>query len=364
MGKKILVVTKDIGGGFNTLYPVVNLLRKEGYEVTVVAEGLSLKKWMGSGEEVYGGAGKCDASLMRYDIEMADAFEEVRPDAVIAELGAPIHLAEVFALGANRRDIPLIFIEDLWGVSSRSKAIPRLVCSVDDFGRFMATEQYSLGGDTKVIATGNPAMDALANVRASDSLQNSLGGVYTRGKRIVVALGQDESTTPMLEGLVEALEQEGNYILIPRFHPKWLSDPSKAEHCNRWHSILDRAKRGSVLWLNNESTHEILTLSHIAVSIYSTVLVEAAILGTIPVSWMSPIGQEKMAQALGGLRKFPLVSTGAAIGVSSADEFLSLVPKHQTAKSGAQLRETTRMVPSDGRNTERVVRAISDLLSR
>lgn len=363
MQKRILVVTKDIGGGFNTLFPVVQLLRKEGHEVTVVAEGISLKKWMGAGEAVYGGVGKSDASLLRYDIEMADVFAEVNPDAVIAELGAPIHLAEIFAIGANRRNIPLIFVEDLWGVHSRSQAVPQLVCCIDEFGAEMARGRYISGSTrTRVVVTGNPAFDVLSGVRANSALSSLLDGGYVHGKRVVVALGQDESTTPMLEGLVEALEREGNYVLIPRFHPKWMSDPSKAEHCQRWHSILDGAKRGSVLCLNNESTQEILTKAHIAVSIYSTALVEAAILGALPVSWISSLGQEKMAAALGGLRQFPLVSMGAAIQVSSTEQFLNLVPRFQTAEYNCQLHNVTTKVPSDGKNTERVVGAINELL--
>lgn len=211
-------------------------------------------------------------------------------------------------------------------------------------------------------------------VKANGPLQDLFMGGYARGKRIVVALGQDESTTPMLEGLVEALERAGNYILIPRFHPKWMTDPSKAEHCQRWHSILDRAKNGTVIWLNSENTQEVMSLAHHVVSIYSTGLVEAAILGTVPVVWSSPLGREKMAESLGGLTRFPLVETGAAIEVSSPEEYLERVPKYYgygVAEHGhsndpyvEQVRLSQARVPSDGKNTERVVQAICELLKK
>lgn len=363
MPKRILVVTKDIGGGFNTLRPVVNLLRKEGHEVTIVAEGLSLGKWMDAGEAVYHGAPPAGqynpTTKVRHDIDVMDTFTEVHPDAVITELGTPINLAMTFGLAANRRKIPLVFIEDLWGVHVRSHATPQLVCSIDEFGAVMARGEYMLSTGTKVVVTGNPAFDALKNVKPNVALSGLLSGVYANGKRVVVALGQDESTTPMLEGLVEALEREGNYILIPRFHPKYFSN---SDLMSRWHSILDGVKKGSVLWLNNESTHEVMACAHVAVSIYSTALVEAAMLGAIPVSWMSPVGQEKMAVALGGLRKFPLVSTGAAIEVSSADEFLTCVPRVGSHEYLDQAFVSEEKVPSDGKNAERVVCAICDLL--
>lgn len=103
---RILVVTKDIGGGFNTLYPVVKSLREKQYEVNVVAEGGSLDKWIGAGEKVL------PASFLE---EEAFNNDMVRPDAVIAELASPVNLARYACVAANVHGTPLIFIEDLWG---------------------------------------------------------------------------------------------------------------------------------------------------------------------------------------------------------------------------------------------------------
>lgn len=358
---KILVVTKDIAE-FLIYKPVVDLLRTGGHMVTVVAEGLSLGKWIEAGEEVY--KGRPDPIYhnaqtgCRYDLEEFLVLDEIKPDSVLTGLGAPINLGERFGIAANKRGIRLGYVEDMWCVHTRSNAVPDFVCTLDPFGR-QKIGQYLLYQTRmpRVYTTGSPAWDRLASVQPDKfvSIASALHDLT------VLLAGQDESTTPVIDGLVEALDkltdQGKRVLLIPRLHPKFLA---REDLQKVWLSSVNKA-RCNVLWAGPQvSTVQLMLSADFTVSTYSNALVEAALLGSIPVSWVSNVGLEKMAEALGGLAQFPLVGYGCAAEVNTAEEFLAITSERRDqthTRCGEELR-------NDGQNAARVVAAIELELSR
>lgn len=226
--KKVLIVTKDIAE-FNNYQGITRELTMKGRGVIIIPEGLSATRWHERAQEW-----RTDGSmriiwglppeelrekntLMRHDIIPQVALALLRPDIVMTGLASPINLGEKFGLAANALDIPLGFVEDLWGVHTRSTAKPNFVCTLDAYGQSLIEKYY--GGTVQSFVTGAPADDALLSVEPHPEVE----AVVKKTPYTVLIAGQDHATTPLLAGLISALEEIGNYTIIPRFHPKWLA---------------------------------------------------------------------------------------------------------------------------------------------
>lgn len=353
---KIIVVTKDIAE-FNIYSPVVATLRDKRHRVCVIAEGLSLGKWVEAGEDVWFGQpdpDQVDVNGCRHDITDCElALETFKPNLMLTGLGAPINLGETFGLAANQLGIKLGYFIDVWGAESRSKAVPDFICTLDQFGeqKIQAYAPYQ-GRMPKVYVTGSPAMDRLAKVEEPWGI---LGLSLFWDDPVVLFVGQDESTTPALEGLVQALNNWGKpYVLVPRFHPKF---QNRTDLLAKWNAILAEAA-GDVIQVSPEiTTQQIMTVANYTVSIYSNALIEAAALGSLPVSWVSDIGRASMRQALGGLERFPLVDYGCAVEVETPEQFQEILLDGPTIYRD-RIRRCQTAFPCDGKNTDRVVSAL------
>lgn len=375
---KILMVTKDIAE-FNNFHPIADKLSTREHRVAVIPEGLSMQKWNekkslpnGFAPFIWGEPAEVmrDANtLMRHDIPPETILRLIEPDLVITGLASPINLGEQFGRAANALDIPLGYIEDTWGVHTRSKAKPTFVCTVDEYGASLARNHYENDFGGKCVAifiTGAPADDALLNVKPHPEVE----AVVQKTPYAVLVAGQDHATTPMLQGLIHALEAIGNYTLIPRFHPKWLAvtqktiaketDPEKKRAaegifaaCNQWREMLATVKNGKVWWAPAEiTTHQIMKSVPYVVSIYSNVLREAGILGALPVSWTSDIGRDMMRQHMGGLKQYPLVESGLVMEVETPTDWWRRVPQ------SVDRVHISKLFNADGKNTERVVKVM------
>ena len=380
---RALVVTAMIGDA-NVFIPVADRL-KGGVDFFVVAEGLSPARWTQAGYSIIGGEpkeGRFDPNTkIRFDIDPEQVLREVRPDVVMTGLAEPNHLTKLFALEANKQDIALIFVEDIWGVHKRSEARPAAICTLDGFGEHMALKHYDPDHDRLVgerdpvsgyfndlpaskappiYITGSPAMDSLQSVQPHPQVEKLIRG---RGMSVLF-LGQDESTTPALEGLVEALRGVDDSVLIPRFHPKWMADPSKAEHRARWENALLGIKDQSrVLWSMppEAKAEQVIRSVDVVVSIYSTGLLQAAMMGKCAVSWNSLVGRKKMLEGI-GLEHFPLTQSGAAIEVWSPGDFASKVPLPGSPEHSKFVTAAQQKVGGDCKSTDRVAKVVLDII--
>lgn len=356
MPKKILIITKDVGE-FNVYYPIVKKLMKEGVEVAIVAEALSQQKWIDAGLMIICGA--------EVESDQACLVRSIRPEMILTGLGAPINLGEKFGLVANQLGIKLGFVHDLWGVNKRSSAFPQFVCVTDEYDAKLVQgyPQYAreLGdaddrltqlqfGMPKIYITGSSAMDSLAEVEP-DKLVSSM----TECAFPILVLGQDEATTPMLEILSQALSSMHDvqdYTVIPRLHPKFMGNTDLR---NAWLTALYGMKSKVLFVEGKVTTRELMLSVPITLSVYSTGLIEAAMLGSVATSVISDVGRQKMNESL-GVKQFPLVGLGCAKEISTPDELVSML------RDPFALEEFSRVarerLQSDGKATERVVEAI------
>jgi len=386
--RPVLMVTKD-QVEFNQYQPIAKALVRQGIAVHIVAEAISLDKWMASGYEIYGGKPAKDFfdsnTGMRHDLNPAEVLAKLNPGVVMIGLARPINLGEKFAVAVDAHngnakraseEIVMGFVEDLWGVHGRVSVAPDFICTLDEMGVDRIQAKRIKYAATNVFVTGNPAMDSLLSLNADPRMQNIAAGY----KRVVLAAGQDYSTTPMLEGLMAALDRVGDYLLLIRLHPKWTrvtpetvageEDQKKRaqaekqlEAGNRWRHLAFSAKNGEVMLIRGDiSTTQLMLSSHVVVSIFSNTILESAVLGRIPVSWISDIGREMMAQELDGITQYPLVGYGAAVEVASPDDYLGIVPGFGS-EAHQRMIEITRRRFRPGRSAEEVVKIICSYLN-
>mgnify|MGYP001583626682 CR=1 FL=1 len=382
----LLMVTKD-AAMFNNFKPVADALCKKNVQFSVVAEGVSMKMWQDAGYQIYGGlpqGGTYDPNtLIRHDINPEYVLEELRPQCVFVGLSRPLSLEEKFALAVeNHNSFPgakriyLGYIEDLWAAHMRTRANLDFICALDKFG---AEHVRKLRPSTKVFITGTPSTDFLVQIQPN----SAVGSMVGEFSHAVLLLGQDESTTPMIEGLLAALESRGDYILIPRFHPKRLlvseatiaaeRDQQKREEAqklltnfNYWRGLLSGVKRGCVLWVGMEvaTMHELMLSSHVVVSTSSTTtLRDAAILNRVAVWWYSDLGVESLKkESRGEVDRYPLVNEGCIVEVATPQEYLDSVPAYGSEKY-RKIQEVQRRKLGGGGATEKVVDAIMSYLA-
>lgn len=380
MYKRVLVVTKDTMD-FLMYHRIMQELASGGViantaDCGIVAEGVSMAKWINAGYEIYGGFPKKgeydEATLCRHDLDPYQVLQEEKPHLVLVGLSFWPNLGPKFALAAKELGIPLGFVEDIWMAHRRSVVVPDFICTLDRLGSGFV-EDNDIYDRTKVFITGNPAWDALSEIKPDPFIKQ----ITSASKRVVLMAGQDLETTSMVEGLLEALDEQGEYILFPKIHPAWRGltrenvraerDQRKREEmevifeaCQLWRDKLANPKNGCVIWTDT-GIHQLMLSSRYIVSISSNALIEAALLGKVPVSWNSDLGRQSMRAGFGGLENFPLVDLKCAVEVESPDDFLFRVPEYGFAVH-ACMRQIQREIYSKKRNTKRVVRIIKDFL--
>lgn len=364
--KKVVIVTKD-GVEFFIYAPVAAWLKQAGFEVIIVAEGVSMKMWISAGWEIFGGIpelGRHDRkTLMRSDINATMFVADQKPDLIMVGLPALANLSDQFALAAQGAGVKLGFVEDLWGVHTRSSVIPNFICTLDEHAERRIRLYYPK--TPKIHITGSPILDRLSGVQPDPGTADFLRD--DPGCRVILLVANDESTTPMIEGLVDALGLMGmedpvteRCIVIPRFPPKWLIDPSKAAIIEEWKYLLRRVCTPHHVYYVDQavSTQSLIPLATEVVSIYSNVLLEAAAMGKVTVSWNSQLGGDRMLAVM-GQRSFPLCSLGVTQEVWNPHHYLNRVPKIADTKKREVLQGLAKaFVLTDGENAKRVALAI------
>ncbi len=333
------------------------------YEVVVIAEGLSLEKWISQGEPVFGGKpaeGNFDPTTgFRLDLEPEVVLDYLKPNLVLTGMGGPINLGQSFGLAANKMGIKLGYVLDLWGVYAQSSAIPDFICTIDPLGKDLILGHKPYREKTpRIYITGSPLLDYLVNVERNRWLQGL--SAEHRGP-VIFMVGQDEPTTPMIEGLLSVIQEfDSNSLIIPRLHPKISATMPDLD--NAWRTALTKAPC-KVLWLPPDiTTQQIMIDAHYTVSIFSNAILEAAILGSCTVSWNSAQGREKMRKSLGGLESFPSVMYGCTLEVNSPQEFLTKVPRIGTMAYDDIILKCKKTFPNNGKNAEDAADAIQSEL--
>lgn len=361
MGKSfdVWAVCKDPGGTKGIL-SVVKEIRSEGIGVLLITNGKATELLANQGIQFisYGSA-----------------------EAVIAENQPPkVLITSMCSKGGVGRDlVPLLksmciktfALQDfwggtLWGEWADSKYRPDFVCVNDRVGQEIVCKAWPEFPITRVEITGYPALDSYANYdceAAKREICEILG--LSEDKPIILFGGQGEYTGHALGEIVEVLNYlHGDVYFLPRPHPR-TKDDFKSE-MKLWQEALSKLRGGTLVvdFFNQVNPQSLVGAATAVISMYSTILVEAAVLRKQNISVLYP--HEGMAQflsAVRGLREFPLVELGCSVKVENRHELTKAMYKAMIVSLTQGLKNNQeKHFKLDGKNAHRVMELVSRFL--
>lgn len=360
MSKRVWAVVKD-PGGTNGVLPVVSVLREHGVQVNLIAHGKAPEL-----PQV--------RALGTYLVVGPD------PQEVLATLPLPdAHITSMCSEGGVGRDLipllrergaPTVAAQDFWGgalvqLFRDPQYWPDYICANDELGADIVCRAWPGFTRERIWVTGFPAMDKYAQVDAAtvrSRVRDQLG--VQEGLPLVLFAGQLEGTSQLLAQVVSALNAIADTIGVafaPRQHPRLRNNaPDEIEP---WNKAL-ASFAGAQLLADTSAcpTPDMVAAADVAVSSFSTVLVEAACLRKPVIAINDPVEMARLRESVGGVMdEFPLVELGCARKVTSPQELREAL--HTALTSGLGLRGAQeRHFTLDGKNAERAADRVLALL--
>jgi hypothetical protein len=219
----------------------------------------------------------------------------------------------------------------------------------------------------EVIVTGYPAMDQYADfdVEAARSRAGSLGINVSGDFPIVLFAGQWWHTGQAIMETVDALNAVGKRVnFIPRMHPNMAK--MSYEEMPAWKSALAEFRLGNlVLNSGHVPIEDLIATATVVVSMFSTVLQEAAILQKQNIAILYPDTGASLYKREAGLnvQDYPLVSLGCTTLVQNRDELIDRLMEAMLSGDGLGLQSKQKEAfLNDGKNTQRAVDFIRSLI--
>lgn len=350
----VWAVCKDPGGMAGVL-PVVKKLREMGQEVLFIANGKSAELLQGKAEFVV------------YDKIESLLAENPPPKVLITSMCS--------GGGVGRDLVPLlrgktkvIALQDFWGARlwtdwADPKFRPDYICVNDVVGKRIVPDAWPDFGDDQIIITGYPAQDVYAgfDLKAASAKARSL--LDLPDKPIILFGGQLKKSGEALAELVTVLNEIGKDVcLIPRGHPRMKDNAP--EEMPKWEQALLSFRSGTLIADSSAcDPQSLIAASDIVVSMYSTMLVEAAVLRKQNISLLYPeVGmQDFLKETGGGMKEFPLIELGCSAKATNRQKLLQYVKQALDSDLGLKPAQE-QSFKVDGRNAERVVQFVRDVM--
>ena len=300
MDNPVLFVCKD-SGGMNGIVPVYDVWVKSGGEAVLIANGKAVELLTQRGE-----------AFRRYST----------PEVLRADIPNPAALVtSMCSQGGIGRDLvpllkgrcPTIALQDFWGGAltnswSDSECRPDAIVVNDTVGADIVARAWPNMDRSRIAVLGYPALDRYAG------LDVAALGAQTRERLgiapdeiVVVYAGQLERTGEMLEEVIAAMEAIGKPVcLLPRMHPRMVNDaPEEAARCE---AALQQFRVGRIIDSAACTTDACVAAATVVVSMYSTVLIEAAAVRKQTIAVLYPAVADDFRESTGGtMDDFPLV---------------------------------------------------------
>lgn len=325
--RTIQFATKD-ASGFAVAHPLAEELKQRGHLVFVEAEGASVNRWLEAGWQDACAFGSWKES------DVQSLIHRRQPDAVITTIGSSPKLEKTVAAAAVRAKRPLVYIEDVWGVTSRTDVIPTAVFTIDAAGATLIRKN-PLYADVKIIIAGNPALDALV---IPDDLRRCVNELRKERGRLVVFAGTGPSTVDFLGVMLQSLvRSKERFTIIPRFHPNHIKDELNRVTWEAMLNLFSAARPSSVQFLDQvESTYALAALADLTVSCASNVLLHAAKHRRACVSVTTEYTRKELLK-LAPYDRFPGISSGIALELTEPEvDLFEVVDRHREAQRELQ----------------------------
>lgn len=356
----ILAVSRDTGGT-NTVLPVSRLLRNE-FDIQYLASGRA-EVILGEAGEQFETIGDLDQIRQKYP----------KPQAIVTSM--------CFSGGGGPgRDLvplykgicPIIALQDLWGaqlLTTWKDPIyrPDFICINDQLGADIVLRAWPDFNPSRIEQTGFPALDKYSNYN-SDQIALELRKKLAIPANIPIVTfgGQAEGSAETLAELISVLnELDRKVYLIPRSHPNMKSDyPHEVEP---WAKALDSFRSGILLRDSSVfKTPEILALSSVIISMYSTMLLEASVLRKQNIAILYPEGKalpEFLHEMQGLMSEPPTVTLGCTSKASCRNELKKTLL--EALEDNPRIRQNQeKYIQLDGKNSLRTAEFIKKIIKK
>ncbi|MBI2003513.1 MAG: hypothetical protein HYS78_00825 [Parcubacteria group bacterium] len=305
-GDTLLFVSRDMGGAHVGI-PLAKLAQEAGYNLEIIAEGLAAPKYEEAGFQLYF-KGAVNFSKGHFKSDTKKVIKKLKPAAVITTLGVPINLEQDYGLAASDLGIPLVFLEDYWGVHVRSQAVPNLVLSIDEIAAKFARLKYNSA--TQIAVVGNYAVSNALNLEIPDELREKVEDLRKSFGRIFVFTAGGAHVSGQILLLIECLKRTPDWVLIPRFHPKSVNliRPSGRTFGEEWRGLFKEFGE-KVAYIQSKTTEPLIALADATLSDYSTLLTTALFFDRSAISIATAGVRETMKNETGFI-SHPLVEGG------------------------------------------------------
>lgn len=302
----IWAVAKD-PGGLSVILPVVKALSAANHLVLLFANGKAVELLEANREVPYIPCTSAGDVFGTY-------FSRVRPDVCITSMcsGGGVGRDLVPML---RGVCPTIAIQDYWGARLATdwadlKYRPDEICVNDPVAAKIVKKAWPEYELDRIKITGNPSFDKFA-VKPTDEERKMMRAWLgiNQDEFVVVFGGQLEHSGAMLSELVDELNQRHPLaVLIPRMHPRMSSNAP--EEMSLWNDALTKSKV-RIISTAGPSTSDVTMIANVVVTMYSTLIAEAALVGVPSIAMLYPQVMEKFRAETGGLMEdVPLAELG------------------------------------------------------
>ena len=352
----IWAVVKDPGGTAGVL-PVVRVLRARGEEPLLFANGKAIE-------------------ILKKSDERYIACE-LRAEEVLERFGTPeVLLTSMCSQGGIGRDlvellagkVPTVALQDSWGSRlwtawAEPDYRPDFICVNDEVGQNIVMHAWPEFPRDCVKVTGYPALDRYFDYDSAKSKQEVREKLGLKDPLSVVFFGgQIKRTGEVLSELVSALNDlDERVYFIPRQHPRMMDDAP--EQTALWLEALGRFRNG-VLISDTAAfdAQSLIAASGVTVSMFSTVLVEAAVMRKQNISMLYPDSgwAEFVAETGGGMSESPIVDLGCSAKATNREELTDCLIRglwHRLCLEDSQ----KRTFSADGKSAQRVANFICSL---
>lgn len=348
----IWAVCRDVGGT-NALIPVMDLLKTK-YKIRWIAQE------NGRGKEVLESLGY-NFDIFSYDRLFQD---KNTPNLVVSSMCSDAgHSLARFLKGI----CPIVAIQDQWTAGLNDVWIneeyqPDFVLVNDEFDKSLVLKAWFGINPHSIVVTGYPALDKYARFE----IQAIKTRVRTKlllidDKPVVLFAGQWQQTGHALGELVRALNEIGREVyLVARIHPAMKDNAP--EELPLWERALAEFHSGVVVDSSYLDISDVLAASDAVLSMYSTILTEAAVLKLPNIAILYPGYGQKVYRETAKLEEYPMVSSGCTAMARDYAELRDLVYRALSSGLGlcAAQEKTFRL---DGKNAERAADFISRLIA-
>ena len=210
-------------GGMNCLWPVVELLRNEGYPTDLLIDSAA-KRILETKNRQFTKQ-PAESPLKR--------IMETKPAVAVSEFSADAGTALTVTWSEESYGVPVVWVEDYPDVlgsytdlyDSSMRINPDYLCVMSDATRDLAMKRRPTMDSSRIIVTGHPDYDKYANIdkeEVRNETRKKLG--VSNGEFLIVYSGLLPPQTPeVLERLVENLnksEISKNLVLLLSRHPR------------------------------------------------------------------------------------------------------------------------------------------------